>query len=411
MTGAAALRRVRSEMRREVTERILPYWETVAADERHGGLVGLVTADGTRHLDAPKGSVVHARALWTFATASHTVGGDAQRDMADRLAEHFVARFLDPVHGGVYWMIEAGGRPRDDRKHVYAQAFAIYALAAHASAGRPESLARAVELFRLVERHAHDAVNGGYEEAFSRDWRQLDDVRLSPEDANERKSTNTHLHLLEAYTSLLRAWPDVDPLLAVRLGELVKLFLDRIVDPEFGAAIQFFDADWRPKSPVHSFGHDIETAWLLLDAACALDDAALTVRAQVVAERIAERVLADALDPEHGGIFYERRADGTLNTDKVWWAQAEAIVGFVAAHRLTGRPEFGEAAVRTWDFARRHLIDLDGGEWLWSVSRDGSVKSDREKVGPWKCPYHTARACIEVVHRVPAIVEEAGVAR
>jgi len=427
-----ALLAMRAELAAELTGRILPYWMTRAADERNGGVVGLIDGDGVRHEDAPKGSIVHARVLWTFAAAHRVLGDCAYRDAADRAAAYVRARFVDPAHGGVYWMVNADGTPRDERKHVYAQAFAIYALSEHVRAtGDAGSLALARELFRLVERHAHDARHGGYQEAFSRDWVLLDDVRLSDEDADERKSMNTHLHLLEAYTNLYRVWPD--DLVRRRLEELLGLFLDTIVDEDAGHVRQFFDEDWTPKSAAVSYGHDIETSWLLLEAADALEDpstgsgqapsaaeSALTLtpsaargkgkgsgqagllraRARRVSLRVAGEVLGEGYDAESGGLFNEGGPDGVVDTDKEWWPQAEAIVGFVGAYQESGRETYLHAARATWAFVKAHVLDAEHGEWRHRVARDGTPRPGREKVGPWKCPYHNGRACLELIARV-----------
>jgi cellobiose epimerase len=301
----------------------------------------------------------------------------------------------------VFWMIDARGRPTDDRKHVYAQAFAIYALAEHFRASEDRrSLEAAIAIFRLVEAHARDAALGGYEEAFSRDWKLLDDARLSEVDANERKSMNTHLHLLEAYTTLYTVWPDAR--LHSRLEALLHLFLERIIAPDGSHVVGFFTADWQPRSSKVSFGHDIEASWLLVEAALALGDAPLLEHVRAAADRLAESVLVHGADREHGGVFYESH-DGALDTDKEWWPQAEAIVGFLDAYQRSGPTELLDAAVATWRFVSSHLLDRRHGEWLRRVSRSGSESRGGEKVGPWKCPYHNARACLEVISRVHAM--------
>jgi mannobiose 2-epimerase len=388
-------------LERELTGNILPYWLTRAIDHEHGGFVGLITADEVAHPEAPKGAVLTARILWTFSAAYRVLGNPEYLDAAQRALQSFRERLVDPEHGGVYWMVNADGTPNDPRKHVYGQAFAIYALSEYARATDDRAtLRQAAELFRLVERHAHDSANGGYEEAFSRQWVLLDDVRLSDVDANERKSMNTHLHLVEAYANLLRVWPD--PLLRRRLVELLELFVSRIADPHTAHLRQFFDADWTPKTRAVSFGHDIEASWLLLDAADVAGDDGVRTRIRALCLRTADVVREEALDAG-GGIFYDRSPNGVVDTDKEWWPQAEAILGFVSAYRETGRAAFRDAAVSTWSFTQRHIIDARNGEWLRRVARDGVARPGHEKVGPWKCPYHNARACL-------ALIESAGIA-
>jgi mannobiose 2-epimerase len=398
MTGDAALDGLRVQLKTELTQGILPYWMGRAVDIVHGGFVGAIAGDDTPVPGAAKGSILNARILWTFAAAYHALGDGRYHAAAERAASYFRSHFIDSLYGGVYWMVDANGAPRDERKHVYAQAFGIYALSEHYRAtGDDESLRAAIALFRLVERHAHDGEHGGYEEAFSRGWVRLDDVRLGDGDADERKSTNTHLHVLEGYTNLYRSWPD--PMLRQRIRDIIELFLTRIIDPATGHQWQFFDGDWRPKSDVVSFGHDIEASWLLLKGVDAVGDDLLRRRVAPVSVRMAEVVLEHAFDAVNGGIYYERRAGGAVDTDKEWWPQAEAIVGFVNAYQETGRAAFIRAAAETWRFTTRHLVDHRCGEWHRRVDRRGIVRAGLEKAGPWKCPYHNARACLEVMAR------------
>ncbi|HZS62560.1 MAG TPA: AGE family epimerase/isomerase [Gemmatimonadaceae bacterium] len=400
MSARPQLFALRSELEHELTHGILPYWMHRAVDAGRGGFVGAITGDDRPVPDAPKGAILNARILWTFAAASRVLGDPAYRAMADRAVTFMRAHLIDPTHGGVYWTVDAAGAPLDDRKHVYAQAFAIYALAEHYRATADgESRQEAVRLFELIERHAHDAEHGGYEEAFTRNWVRLDDVRLSDEDRDERKSMNTHLHLLEAYTNLYRVWPDA--LLWKRIEEVLRLFIDHIVSARTGHLGLFFDGDWHGKSSVVSFGHDIEASWLLLEAADVIGDERLRGMVQQVAMRVARAVLDEGLDGS-GGIFYERTANGTVDTDKEWWPQAEAIVGFVNAYQETGRGAFLRAAWETWLFTKTHIVDHQHGEWHRRVTRDGVPLSGMEKAGLWKCSYHNARACLEIMSRAGA---------
>lgn len=398
MTMNATVESLDREMRVELTDRILPFWGRQAIDTVNGGFHGRMEADGTPDPDSPRGGILNVRILWAFSAAHRALGDDETRALADRARNEVVGRFLDPAHGGLYWMVDPRGRTLDDRKHVYAQAFAIYALAEHHRAtGEESSLRRAGDIFRLLEEHAHDPEHGGYREAFARDWSPLADVRLSGRDLDAPKSENTHLHLLEALTTLYRVWPDA--LVAERLRELVELFLGSIVDGSTGHTRPFFDADWSVRSSVVSFGHDIETSWLLEDAADRLGDAGLTARAGEVALLLADTVLREGFDGESGGVFYEVDADGTVDRAKEWWTQAEAIVGFLHAYQETARQEFLTAAWGVWAFVEAHMLDRAHGEWLRRVDRDGTPQPQHEKVGPWKGPYHNTRACLQVMER------------
>ncbi|MDX1676123.1 MAG: AGE family epimerase/isomerase [Longimicrobiales bacterium] len=394
MSPDAAIEALEREAREELVHGILPFWSGPAVDAETGGFVGWVGPDGRPDPEAPRGGVLNARILWAFSAAHR--GGSTTAAMAARAADVFTGRFLDPEHGGVYWTVDRAGRPVDDRKHVYAQAFGVYALAEHHRAtGAASSLQAALALFEQVERRARDPEHGGYREAFARDWTPLDDARLGEGDLDVAKSENTHLHVLEAYTTLLRAAPG--PEVEAALRSLVELFLDRIIDPA-GHVLPFFDRDWTVRSRAVSFGHDIETAWLLADATDALGDAALGTRSRDAALLLTDTVLREGLDREHGGVFYEVR-DGMVDREKEWWTQAEAVVGFLHAYQDTARPELLAAALDTWAFLRTHLVDREAGEWRRRVDRDGTPQPGHETVGPWKGPYHNTRACLEIMAR------------
>jgi mannobiose 2-epimerase len=397
MSGAATVGALAREMQAELVGRILPYWSERAVDRAGGGFFGYIGPDGAPDLDAPRGAILNSRILWTFSAAFRFLRDPSLRAPADRAADVLRSQFLDPAHGGVVWAVNRSGRAVDDRKHIYAQAFAVYGLAEHYRAtGAEESLRGATSLFRLIEAHAHDDARGGYQEAFSRDWMPLEDARLGETDLNAPRSANTHLHLLEAYTTLLRAWPD--PPLASRLRSVVELFLDRIVNRASGHLWPFFDAAWTPRSEIVSYGHDIEASWLLSEATAVLDDPGLSARASQVALLLADAVFKEGLDPM-GGVFYLADPAGSVDREKEWWTQAEAIVGFLNAYQQTGRSEFLAAAWDTWVFIKAHMLDHHHGEWYRRVGRDGTPQPQHEKVGPWKCPYHNARACLEVMRR------------
>lgn len=395
----AALATLRHEMAQELTANILPWWMHNTVDAVRGGFVGRILQDGTVVPDAPKGAVLNARILWTFAAAYRALGNDAHRQLAERAYRYLNRHVWDPEFGGVYWNVDAEGRPRDTRKQTYAQAFSLYAAAEYYRATHDgEALKRAVEIFNLLERHTFDPLYGGYLEAFGRTWGPLDDVRLSEKDLNAPKSMNTHLHMLEAYTALYRVWPNLR--LRDRLGRLLAVFLNIILDRDAGHLHLFFDTDWQVISEVVSFGHDIEASWLLLEAADALGDPALRLRTRDATLLLARTARHEGQDAD-GGIFAERHPDGTLDTDKHWWPQAEAVVGFLNAYTESGEAGFLSAGTGTWAFTRRHIVDYEHGEWFWRVSCTGEPYPGEDKAGPWKCPYHNARACLEVLSRVP----------
>jgi mannobiose 2-epimerase len=390
-TTADYIRRIEGDLRGN----ILPFW--ISRVVNGGAFIGSMTNDLVADRSVERGSLLTSRILWTYAAAYARYHDTGYLAMADHAYDDLVLRFHDAQYGGFWWSVAADGSIRRDRKQVYGQAFAVYALTEyHAATGRPEPLDRAIGTYRLIEKHAR-ARHGGYLEAFGRAWEPIADMRLSAVDLNEPKSQNTHLHIMEAYTRLLVAWPD--PGLRQTLRELVGIMLDRIVDPATGHLGLFFAEDWSPRCDLISYGHDIEAAWLLTWAADVLGDAGLTARVRALAVRIADVTLAEGVDSD-GGVYNQGGPSGLTDTNKEWWPQAEAVVGFLNAYGLTGQERFLSAAFRTWDFIEARLIDRRHGEWFRGVTRDGRVLDNELKVSFWKCPYHNGRTGLEAVRRL-----------
>jgi cellobiose epimerase len=387
----------------ELRSGILPFWLNNTIDETYGGFRGQIANDLTADPHAAKGLILNARILWTFSKAFSVYKDPAYLSAARRAYEYLCANFWDQEFGGVYWMVDYAGRPLDTKKRIYGQAFTVYALAEYAHAtGDPEPIDRAMSLVAQIEAAGHDDAQGGYFETYERDWTLALDQRLSDVDMDEKKSMNTHLHMLEAYATLLRYHEDVT--VRFRLRELIEVFLKYIIDPETSHFILFFDEQWRPRSERISFGHDIEGSWLLCEAGEVLGDTQVLSRVRAFAVNMAQAVYDEGIDTD-GGLFYEaeKNPSGDLeivDTDKHWWPQAEAVVGFINAFELSGRQHFLHAAERSWQFIEKHIVDHVHGEWFWLVSRAGTPNPDQDKVGPWKCPYHNSRTCFEVAERL-----------
>lgn len=389
--------------RSELVDNILPFWASVAMDHERGGVHGWISNDLQVDDTVERTAVLCARVLWSFSAAARELDDEAYLATARGAYDYLLAHFVDPEHGGVFWSVAADGAVLDDRKQTYAQAFVVYALAEYTRVTRDlAALELAGELFGLIEDHAADKVHGGYLEARGRDWRPIADVRLSPKDLNAPKSMNTLLHVMEAYTTLV----DVtgSDRARRRLGDLVAVILDRVVDADAGRLRLFLDVDWRPLSDVVSYGHDIEAAWLLVAGARASDDAALVTRAQAAALALADGVQRDGRDLD-GAVLYEHRPGrgGAGETDRSshWWAQAEGVVGFLEAFRLSDDERFAEAAADCWRVIEDHHVDRFYGDWIKVLDADRRPVPAHPKVGPWECPYHHVRACLEIIRRIP----------
>ncbi len=386
------------QLEEELKSRILPFWMEHVVDRVNGGFYGAVTNDLEVHNEVPRSAVLCARILWTYARAAREWGGDRCLWMARWAYEYLRAVFWDRDYGGLYWQVDRQGRPVSDRKYHYAQAFAIYGLSEYYLAVQePLSLALAQALFHLLEKHAYEAVHRGYQEASSRDWEPLADIRLSGRDLDCRKSMNTMLHILEAYTNLMRIWDDAH--LKAQHKALIEAFQQHIIDHRSGHFRLFFDARWRSLSDTVSYGHDIEGSWLLQQAAEAQDEAALGKRVRECALSIAASVYREGLDAD-GSLFYEGSPRGLVDTGKAWWVQAEAVVGFYNAYQLSGFQHFRQASYRCWRYIQTKMVDREYGEWYKQLDRDGRPDRSRYKAGPWDCPYHQSRMCFEMLARL-----------
>jgi mannobiose 2-epimerase len=385
------------EVQETELDNILKFWIEQATDTENGGFIGSILSSGVKVNNAGKGAILNGRILWTFSAAYNYTGNKKYLEMADSVFDYFINHFIDKGNGGVFWELNCMGNPVNTRKQAYAQGFAIYGLSEYYRAsGNDKSLFLAQEMFWTIEKHFLDRENGGYIEALSENWEPLEDMRLSGKDANFPKSMNTHLHILEPYTNLYRCWKN--PILEESIRNLVRIFLDKIIDKNTAHFQLFFEMDWAVRSETVSYGHDIEGSWLLCEAAEVIGDEALIDEVNEMAVRMADVTMNEGADKD-GSIFNEREGEH-LDTDKHWWPQAEAMVGYVNAWQLTGNEKYLNEAERVWDFIDLKIIDHDLGEWRWRVDSEGLPYSSDEKAGFWKCPYHNTRALIEVCSRL-----------
>ncbi|MBU2884730.1 AGE family epimerase/isomerase [Gilvimarinus agarilyticus] len=378
-----------------LNENILSFWQEKMVDETRGGFYGRIDGQGQLHVDADKAIILNTRILWTFSAAYRQTNDAAHLAIADRAYDYLTSYFFDTEQGGVYWSLDCEGQVTEDKKQVYAQAFAIYALSEyHQVSPQRDALKLAQGLFQLLEQHSYDASRNGYYEAFDREWGVIDDVRLSEKDMNATKTMNTHLHILEAYTNLYRVWKDDQ--LGQRLKNLIELMSSTFISASDHFNL-FFDDDWTLLSDEISYGHDIEGSWLLAEAAEVLGDDVLTEQTNLLALKMADAAM-EGLDSD-GGLMNEASPHGLTDTDKHWWPQAEALVGLVNAWQVSGKDSYLEQANQIWTFTKANIID-PSGEWFWRVKRQGERVESEDKAGPWKCPYHNGRAMLELINRL-----------
>ena len=387
-------KQLQESIRQELQYNLLPFWRERSLDSKYGGFVAEMANNGILNGNAPKGLILNARLLWTFSALYREFTDKRDLTLACRAYDYLESCFRDRRYGGYRWRVRQDGGALDNSKKIYGQAFCIYALSEyHRATINAGALHSAIELFNLIERYAHDARCGGYIEVLAENWSPAVDLRLSDKDMDVAKSMNNHLHILEAYTNLYRIWPS--PRVAERLRELIGLFGSKMLTPA-GHFDLFFDEDWKVRSNSYTYGHDIEGAWLLCDAADVLGDESLLEQVSRWAVKIARAVASEALNHE-GGLAYEGCDGIVINSGREWWPQAEAIMGFWYAYQISGEEEYAEIAVRLWEFILLRVVDREHGEWFWRVFAGGSIDPKEPKISEWKDPYHGVRMCLRML--------------
>jgi mannobiose 2-epimerase len=415
--------------KKELTENILPFWEKYGRDRATGGFYGFLGNDNKGDASSPRSVVMTSRHLWAYSAAARSLSDPSWLSMADYAYGALMRDFVDQIHGGAYWSVKADGTPEVAKKQIYGEAFAMYALSEYAAAlfdFRPNAaessdtmdsvLDRALSIYDLVETHARDRKFGGYAEARARDWSPTADLKLSGKDIDCDKSMNTNLHVMEALTTLLRSLRLVRPSdtkTIARVGEslasLIEITIARILGKDGHLDLYFAD-DWSPMGDIVSYGHDIEASWLLWEAMEELvtiyDSAektdsridSLSERLRPIVISMAEVALAEGTDAATGALeneFHGGRKDRT----RVWWCQAEALVGFFNAWQLSRDAKFLDAVMRQWAWICEYQRDGANGDWFASVDPEGKPILAEPKGGNWKTSYHNGRCCMELLRR------------
>lgn len=388
------------EIKKELTGHIIPFWNKLR-DDKNGGFTGFMDSDLNIDEKGDKGVILHSRILWFYSNAYMVLKDAALLDNARHAYEFLTKYCVDKEYGGVYWSVNFDGSVRDDIKHTYCQAFFIYALASYYRAGGDkDALELAYEVLELVEKHSTDDV--AYLEKLSRDWKtELANDELSENGLMADKTMNTVLHLMEAYTELYLA--DHDPRVMEQLKFQLDITYDRIFDKQGSKLLVFFDKGLNVIGNVHSYGHDIEATWLIDRACDAIGDAELSRKFADMNSRIVRNIAEIAYDKPTGSLLNESD-NGVVNTWRIWWVQAESVVGFLNAwQRGYGGEEYYKIAESVWGYIREKIVDKrEGGEWFSQVDAEGNYAKFKPTVDPWKCPYHNGRMCFEAIRRLTA---------
>lgn len=394
-------------MQQHLDENILPFWFPRSVDVAHGGYIINYAHDGTPLPGGTKMIVSQARQLWLASRLLRRPGHDPRlREAADHGFRFLRDRMWDATHGGFFWALDPTGREvqRAD-KHLYGQAFGLYALSEYARAtGSVPARALADTLFGLLEQHAWDRRFGGYREFFQRDWSTPPpDARSPLGSAPDVKLMNTHLHLMEALTAYVDAGAGVTA--RQRLADLVAIETQAVVRLGWTACTDVHERDWTPVLDAErarvSYGHDLENIWLVADALRALDRPTAPYRGLF---RALFAYAATYGEDRDAGGFYDSgppQAAADRRT-KIWWVQAEALVSALTMYQLTGEVAYLETFERVWRWIDRHQTDWASGEWHEAITPEGTPRAGN-KAHAWKAGYHNGRALIEAIERITAM--------
>lgn len=378
---------------------LIPFWNKMK-DETNGGFYGYADAEGNPDVKSVKGVILNSRILWFYASAYQLLHKQELLEMADHAYRFLVNFCFDSQYGGVYWSVNYDGTVCDDTKHTYNQAFAIYALSAYYQASkRKEVLNLAYVLYHVIEEKCRDS--NGYLEAFKRDFTPSSNEKLSENGVLAERTMNTLLHVLEAYSELYHADPFYEVGDSIR--SILRLFEKKIYDSEKQICDVFFDADYHSLVDLESFGHDIETSWLIDRSCSVLEDKAYQKEMQPMIDGLAEAAYRNAFDKRQNALNNEREGNH-IDCQKIWWVQAESVVGFYNAYQKNPqKTEYLYTAEKIWEFIQNHVIDSRSGEWIESIPSDNMPDSGQALVHPWKCPYHNGRMCMEMMQRLSQV--------
>ncbi|KAF1304507.1 AGE family epimerase/isomerase [Enterococcus sp. JM9B] len=384
----------RTVIQQQLIQSILPFWLN-QIDLTYGGFTEVTSHDLRKNITAAKHGVMQSRYLWALSAAQqYTYSSDLK--MASKHSFDFIKKNLwDKDFGGIYWQVDYAGETIKNIKVLYAQSFALYAFCEYYKTTKDETaLSLAKELFHLIEMYAFR--ENGYTEEFSRDWQTQPIHEVGIPHKELTFTTNTHLHLLEAYTSLHQVWPN--PKLQSKILFLLELFQKKIMQPE-GYCNQFFTEDWRSLLPGASYGHDIETSWLL-------DRGQIEIQTIFLDKQILD--LAD-YSLQYGidrlGLMNNSTDFSKIDKTKVWWIQAESVIGFYNAYQKTKQKKYLQAADTIFQAIQTYFIDSrQHSEWFGYLSQDNppivSLDYSSNISDNWKGPYHTIRMYLELINRL-----------
>ena len=416
------LKTIQEEMNTILQRKIIPFWLKRSLDPQHGGYFTCFDGNGDFSGDTNKYIVTQTRMIWGFSYLIDRCPAEYREEMkiaAKKGADFFVKHFWDVKNGGFVWKTDRSGKILDDGKLVYGESFAIYALSEYYRMSQDRmALEYAEKTFDLLQIYTADTLNGGYFENLESDWRRSAGGKY----AGDRKSLDIHMHLMEAFTALYAA--SGKEIHARKLKETVDIIMKRMINTELGFGYNQFDIEFKRIPAVNiyrtwnddreageavdvptdttSYGHNVELSWLIK---LALDTLKIEdTECSNVMRKLLDHSLEYGYDYEFGGIYRDGVADKkVLVTDKEWWQNFEALVGYSNGYLCFEDDRYIKALESTWGFVRDKFINAEAGESRQLLNRKGEPIV-ANLGNPWKGIYHTGRALAESLDRIEKIL-------
>ncbi|MCL2773125.1 MAG: AGE family epimerase/isomerase [Oscillospiraceae bacterium] len=377
----------KTEFYNHLTNDLLPFWNNLY-DSEYGGFYGSVNSGNIINKTAPKSAVLQTRLLWYYSSCYKELQDIKLLEYAHRQFEFISTYMIDPADGGIYWEVEHDGKIKDSRKHTYALAFTLYAFSAYYDASKNKTAFDAANrLFNLTETNFKDEY--GY----------LEDFVFDKADAGTIRTMNTLLHIIEAYTEYYRVIKSENGRKALEYS--INLVINKAYNDNLHRIDCYFDKFMNPVGDILSYGHDIESSWLIYRACEVLGNKEITGNLSPKLEKVAQNVISKGfVDESRNGMYYDCK-NGVENKTRSWWVMAEAIVALVHQYNLYGDSKSMILAENMWNYVKKYFIS-PYGEWHMQVNDNGEfMKSPSGLCGAWKCPYHNGRMCLEMMKILP----------
>ena len=373
----------KSEFQNHLVNDLLPFWNNLY-DSEYGGFYGRVDSDNNIDKKALKSAILQARILWFYSSCYKVLRDEKLLKFADLQFDFIAKNMLDPIDGGIYWAVEYDSKVKENQKHTYTSAFALYAISAYYSvSGNEFALAAARKLFDLIESSFKD--EHGYFEP-----------NIIDRHAHKHRYTmNTLLHVIEAYTEYCLAVKTAEAQNALEYS--LNLVINKAYNGKMHRIDCYFDEFMNPVGDVLSYGHDIEASWLIYRACEVLGNEEITRNLSAKLEKVAQNVISKGFVGDgRNGIYYDC-TNGVENKLRSWWVMAEAIVALVHRYNLYNDEQAMILAENIWNYVKAYFIS-PYGEWHSHIDENGDViKNSGDLCGAWKCPYHNGRMCVEMM--------------